>query len=423
MFVICISFAAIIPDEETKKISSIPSILGLANRKALARQGFYGSEYVVKETKEQRSLSASEKRRKFHRTMKSKGNWSLTEEEEESQPARRDTTTSVDSWSKGLVLKSFSDRYSSESSLESNESLDDRHQFVKQNSISNLRRQYEETIMRSMDGEYPVFNEEDDNLAEEESRKLSISGIRKQQVVRLTLSLDDDGDYLAHSRSEGLIDSRSALMLAQKSTQSTLTGSPMTPKEVNFSFENALDDGEGEFNFASLERSGKLSQKQSVSIIVEEEANPLESTLTGETIQRSKHLNELPAMSSALSLRSDSCNTLVTLDINPDSDGDLTPRAGSISPGLVLRTNFVDCNQTPGDALSESTSSSTTLSTIIPDQLDAELLVHGEMSALQNGHSHAEMLMSRSYDVVNNLKPMQESNQTHESFELEEVNI
>ncbi|XP_060566792.1 uncharacterized protein LOC132725635 isoform X2 [Ruditapes philippinarum] len=390
------------PDEETKKISLIPSILDLPNRKALARQGFYGHEFADKEVKETKSqsrsmepsMSAADKRKRFHHSVKSRNNWSLTDESEEGSASdRRDTTTSIDSWDKGLVLKSFSDRFSSDSSMESNDSYsDDRHYLQRQHSISNLRKQYERTIMESMDGEYPVFNEGSDSSLD---RRSSVSDQRKQQVERLMLSVDDDGDYTAQNRTAALREKdprASVLVQAQKSTQSTLTGSPLTPKDMKFSFDQTLNDGESEFNFSSNEKPGKLSQqnKQSVSIIVEEDLSPQESIQTRAINQRTNS-NELTSL--ALGVRSDSCNTLVPQDSsNIDSDGDLTPRAGE---GIH------------GDALSESASSSATLSTVLYDQaqLDAVFTETDEVS--------------RSLGSENSLKPAQVLPQ--ESFELEEI--
>lgn len=399
-------------DEETKRISSIPSVLDLANRKALANQGFYGNEYASKEMKEyeesklmKRSMSAAEKRKQFHHSGKSRSNWSLTDESEESiSTGRPYTTTSVDSWDRGLVLKSFSDRFSSESSGESVDSFsEDRRELKKQTSISNLRKQYEDAIMKSMDVEYPVFNEDSNNGISRSESGQKISDLRKQQVVRLMSTIDDDGDYTAQARLTNSrdLDQRSALILAQKSTQSTITGSPLTPKDMNFSFEQGLQDGESGFGFTSPERPGKLSEKkkQPVSIIVEEEVNPQESIEVRDVNQK-QNSNEL---SSLFSLRSDSCNTLVPQDSNIDPetvDGDLSPRAG--------------------DALSESASSSATMITVIHDQLDVDLLDQDDMSRALGGKLNADM-RSRSLNGKNNLRPAPHPPQ--ESFELEEVII
>ena len=388
-------------DEETMKISLIPSILDLPNRKALARQGFYGHEFADKDVKDsksqqksmERSISAADKRKRFHHSVKSRNNWSLTDESEESSGTdRRDTTTSVDSWDRGLVLKSFSDRFSSESSIESNDSFsEERHYLRKQNSIGNLRKQYEEAIMRSMDGDFPVFNEELDSASP--NRRQSLSEKRKQQVDSIMFKGEDDGDYTAQNRTLHVHekDPRSALIQAQRSTQSTLTGSPMTPNDMKFSFEQTMTDGESEFNFSSPEKPGKLSQqnKQSVSIIVEEDLTPQESIQTREETQRVSS-NELTSL--ALGIRSDSCNTLVPQDSNIDSDGDLTPRAGYCIHG---------------DALSESASSSATLSTVIHDQ--------AQLDAVSTDTEE----VSKSLVSDNSLKPVQVCPQ--ESFELEEV--
>ncbi|XP_053385662.1 uncharacterized protein LOC123538351 [Mercenaria mercenaria] len=398
------------PDEETKMVSSIPSILDLPNRKALARQGFYGREFTAEEPKTdskslKRTMSAAEKRKQFYHSVKSRSNWSLTDESEEgSATEQHDMTASIDSWDRGLVLKSFSDRFSSESSLESSDSYsNDRYQLQRQHSISNLRKNYEETIMKSMDGEYPVFNEDTGTLPD--GRKLSLGDLRKQQVDRLMLSVEDDGDYTAKNRTPSLRDKdpRSALIIAQKSTQSTITGSPLTPNDVKFSFEQNLDDGEEEFDFKSAERPRKLSQqnKQTVSIIVEEEISPQESIQTREVNQR-PNSNELTSLT--MGVRSDSCTTLVPQDSNIDSDGDLTPRAGDVIHG---------------DALSESASSSATMSTVIHDQLDAQLTDQEEMSRTHEGKLDADMIRSRSPDAKNSLKPTQIPPQ--ESFELEEI--
>jgi len=112
-------------------IMQIPSILDFQNRQALARQGFYGNQYKTHSSLttsnhrsestsssrggkvRQASLSAAEKRKAFQYRVKSKSrNWSLTEEGPdggmEERPGPRE---SVDSWTRGLILKSFSDRY------------------------------------------------------------------------------------------------------------------------------------------------------------------------------------------------------------------------------------------------------------------------------------------------------------------------
>lgn len=370
------------------------------NRRALARQGFYGDNYLkdLKSDREngpmKRSMSAAEKRKQFVHSVKSKGNWSLTDENEEEA-----ADDSQDSWDQGLRLKSFSDRFSSDSSLESSDSFSEEQQLVKNKSIKDLRKQYEDAIRNSMDGENPVFTEQLEDSSDKK-RKKSISEMRKNQVNQLMTSIDDDGDYVVRTDMTGSsrlgLDPKSILMLAQKSTQSTLTGSPTTPKELGFSFDQTMNDGESEFDFTESDKSDKLLKcgTQSVSIIIEEDPSQLESDTSGEVIQKSQNAADLNTLS--LGLRSDSCNTLVPVDQVYDSEGELTPRAGNISPGIIQH-------------YSNSTEKSISL-----DQSD-----YDKENVHPGVRTNGNVLKSRSTEDKNSLKPLQHS--TQESFELEEV--
>ncbi|KAL4230228.1 hypothetical protein ACF0H5_010613 [Mactra antiquata] len=158
-------------DEETKGICAIPSILDFPNCKALALQGFYGDNYLKDSNSNhenspmQRSLTAAKKSRTFVNSVKSK-NWSLTDENEEPESPKV-----ADSWDRGLMLKSFSDRFSFDSSLESSDSYSNEEQkLLKNNSIKSLRKPYENTICQSVDGESPVFSELSEQSYDTEKR-------------------------------------------------------------------------------------------------------------------------------------------------------------------------------------------------------------------------------------------------------------
>ena len=405
---------ALLSDEETKKICAIPSILDFPNRQALARQGFYGDEFAAKEKKEPQEKkvvvkpTAAEKRKQFQHSVRSQSkNWSLTEDSEEMVCPPRDWKRSMDSWDRGFILKSFSDRFSSDSSLEDADSFEGEPQTLhKQNSISTLRKQYQETIRRSIDGEYPVFTEDEDGENENGDKSSGITEIRKKQVDRLMLSIDDDGDYVTQLKPGP---QKGNLKLAQKSTQSTITGSPHSPSDANFSFDENLRDGEDEFDLSASQSSPRHSKHShssppSVSIIVEEETSPLESSLPGGTNPRKlrAHSNEL---SLSLSSRSDSCHTLVPQDSNYETEtteGDMTPRVGDTSPGIVNKgPNFENNCPIYQEALSESSSSISTLKNLAADEDDLE---NGSRTRSEN---------------KNTLKP--QTMLPQESFELEEV--
>lgn len=380
------------------------------NRQALARQGFYGDEYVVRDRKDTQEkkpcpkASAAEKRRQFQNGVRSRSkNWSLTEDTEEPLSHPRDWKRSVDSWDRGFILKSFSDRFSSDSSLEDMDGFqEEKRTLNKQNSISNLRKQYQETIRQSIDGDYPVFQEEDSSESERSEKSAGITEMRKKQVDRLMLSIDDDGDYVNHLKIGA---QKGNLKLAQKSTQSTITGSPHTPKDVGFSFD--------EENVAELTAQQSSPENhdhgQPVSIIVEESNVPLESIQ-----QRVTNPAALRTQSHELSLslgsRSDSCHTLVPQDSNYEADlneGDLTPRVGDTSPGLTnQRPSFGSVSPIQTEALSESSSSISTLKNLTGD---------GDIDDLDG----SQVMRSRSEREKNSLKPQVVPPQ--ESFELEEV--
>lgn len=357
-------------------------------------------------------MTAAEKRRQFQNGVRSRSkNWSLTEDSEHvaaSQP--QDWKRSVDSWDRGLILKSFSDRFSSDSSLEDADSFDGETRTVhKQNSISNLRKQYQETIRQSMDGEYPVFPEEESDESDKPEKSGGITEMRKKQVDRLMLSIDDDGDYTTHLKPGG---QKGNLKLAQKSTQSTITGSPLSPKDVEFSFDEHSGEREDEEGLACQQSNQRLSKhshssQPPVSIIVEEELHSQTSQPRGTTPRKLRtHSNEL---SLSLGSRSDSCHTLVPQDSNYEgetSEGDLTPRVGDTSPGLGNKRPSFECiSRFHNEALSESSSSISTLKNLAADDdLD-------DLSGSKDTRPRS--------DDNNSLKPQNMPPQ--ESFELEEV--
>jgi len=252
--------------------------------------------------------------------------------------------------------------------MESNDSVEDRKELQRQESISNLRKEYQAQIRKSLDhgDAYPGFTlDEDEEIGEitqiqrrdSESHR-GIKEIRKRQVEDLMLAVVDDGDYVAESAPTNRLGIDSALVRAQKSTQSTIVGSPGTPKDFSYSFEERLHDGQSEFDFDSPQSSARTENpKQNISIVIDENPDGAEQLLSRETNSNihsrpNNGLSPLP-----LHHRSDSSNTLVSqgqsdldLSFNHDnSNGDLSPRFDSLgSQNLDLG---------PIDALSESSES------------------------------------------------------------------
>ncbi|WAR11058.1 hypothetical protein MAR_036134 [Mya arenaria] len=406
------------PDEETRIISSMPSILDFKNRQALARQGFYGDQYLLHEkhdlknepkSRKTSALSAAEKRKQFVDRVKSKSkNWSFTDEDiEEQSEGRSRQRESVDSWDRGLVLKSFSDRFSSDSSMESNDSMDEKQKLRRQSSISNLRKQYQDTIRHSIDhgDSYPVFTLDEESDPVEPHR--GITELRKRQVDDLMLSKIDDGDYVAEPSKIREFRGDSALILAQKSTQSTLVGSPVTPREFNYSFDESLRDGKEEFDFESppnSSRNKKVKLKNGVSIVIEEDISDENNAIQRE-VNPQLHITSNHELSAQpMNHRSDSCNTLVAQDSNYENDlvenGDLSSRHGEFTEGQ---------GQDPyqSDALSESSSSLISGGTVIRgySPRDFDDLSRSSGSYIAEHHR---------------LKP-KVPNPPQESFELEEI--
>lgn len=358
-------------------------------------------------------MSAAEKRRQFQHGVRSRSkNWSLTDDTEDFSPQPRDWKQSVDSWDRGFILKSFSDRFSSDSSLEDADSFQEEERTVhKNNSISNLRKQYQETIRQSIDGDYPVFQDDEKNLGSGE-KSAGITEIRKKQVDRLMLSIDDDGDYLTQVSNSSA--QKRNLKIAQKSTQSTITGSPRTPND--FSFDEKPNNGEDEFAFSAPSSSPRSSEKlsknggQSVSIIVEEETISVENHQARETNPASLRTNS-NELSLTLGPRSDSCHTLVPQDSNYESElgeGDITPRVADMTQGATgQRPSFERVSPVQTEALSESSSSVGTLKNFYSD------------NDLDDLEGQRQQPRSDSEKDKNSLKPQIIPPQ--ESFELEEV--
>ncbi|XP_052234698.1 uncharacterized protein LOC127847111 isoform X3 [Dreissena polymorpha] len=412
--------APVSPDEETKVLSAIPSILDLPNRRALARQGFYGPEYIVRRSSEtgqdgkspKGSMSAAERRRQFHYKVKSRNqNWSLTEEPKENKdhtqqdqgPARE----SVDSWDRAILLKSFSDRISSDSSYESNDSVgEERGRLKRENSISNLRRQYQNTIRQSVDRDGSVFTvDKDDVESVLEKSPHRITELRRRQVEGLMLSMVDDGDYCTEDGTvPASASSRTlAFVNAQNSKMSTLTGSPLTPKEFSYSFEDRLKDGESEFDFEKQPKPAKscVSRPQNVSIIIEEDASSLDGVSKKEVnplLQAVSSKNELSFP--VLTQRSDSSNTLVPTESMGDNDpeSDFASKSGDL-----------DLDPCYADALSESASS----------LMSGETVIRGLSPFEHAGERTVRFPGSRQSMDDKRLKPL--VNPPQESFELEEI--
>ena len=427
-------------DNNVKDISKIHSVLDLPNRAFLASQGFYGKEYVDKEKAAQvkdkeevkttpKSASAAERRKQFLQSSKSK-NWSLTDEPDDEDYSLSESSSA--SFDRGLMLRSFSEglSISSESSLEGGDSFNEEDRRRK--SIGDLRRQYHETIRQSIDGEFPVFP--GSNSAEKEEIQ-STKDRRKKEVDRLMASLEDDGDYFAQSRQSSIKEVELIKKRSQPSKESTLTNSPMTPKNFDFSFEK--DDKEKQFQFSTPASPTSKTQKQEISIIVEDETDSKEAH-NQEIAMETEIVKDVKADILGLSpfnlmkMRSDSSHTLVSQDSNfdmeflggdlnlhpgsnydTDSHGDLTPQPGDISPGIPERSPiFVNEKQVYGEELSESTSSSGTMSTMIICDTDQD----------QRSRSTSQISMATVIEPelkTDQLKPAQVPPQ--ESFELEEV--
>ena len=414
-----------------KDISQINSVLDLPNRLYLASQGYYGNEYMDKDRgmqekeKEEnkgtpKPVNAAQRRKQFLQSSKSK-NWSLTSEPEDDVSFTDSSSGSVDH---GLLLRSFSEGLSigSESSMEEGELFgeDDRR-----NSISNLRRQYQETIRQSIDREFPVFSGPNKSPVSSETllekdKTDTVSERRKREVDRLMASLEDDGDYFAQSRQSSIKEVETIKQKHQPSKDSTLT-SPMTPKTFNFSFEK--DDGH-HFQFSTPVNPSDLKQKQEISIIVEDETDSKSNEMSdldsesdiseGEIIKDVK-TNTLGLSPLALmKVRSDSSHTLVSQDSNFDTDslsGDLTPRPGDVSPQILENSDIFINEKQSGESLSESASSSGTLNTVLPCDRDQE----------ERSRSSTQVSMTtEESDQGDRLKPTL-VHMPQESFELEEV--
>ena len=405
-------------DSNVKDISKINSILDYPNRAFLASQGFYGKEYVSKEASGAKDndqstpkpVTAAQKRKQFHQSSKSR-NWSLTYEPNGEDLTVSESTGSSGSSDHGLILRSFSEglSISSESSLEGGDSFNEED---RRNSIRNLRRQYQETICQSIDGEFPVFpgksNADKDKIQ-------STSERRKMEVDRLMASLEDDGDYFAQSRQSSIKEVPLVKKRSQPSKDSI--GSPMTPKMFNFSFEKD-NTNQNEFQYSNPASPSDLKLTQEISIIVEDETdskieNDIESEIRKDTKAPGLGLSPFELMNN----RSDSSHTLVSQDSNFDVDslsGDMTPRPGDVSPGVLEQSQiFINGRQICGEDLSESTSSSGTLSTMIISDTDQD----------QRSRSSSQVSMTTVGEPEfkgEQLKPVAAC-PPQESFELEEV--
>ena len=450
------SYLITVPDDEMKQISSIPSVLDFPNRRFLARQGFYGKEFASLTSKSkggqtgkpaERQVSAEQRRKQFQHAGRSK-NWSLTEDSETDDSSATDKSDPhKDSFDQGFMLRSFSERFSSESSVESTDSFENkRDELRRQNSISYLRKQYQETIKNSMDtgdGDVPVFDSElgtfdvefdVDNDRPDRNRlkkQPSIGDIRKTQVERLMSAEEDDGDYFAYPLRSSW--KEYLLKQAQHSTQSTLTGSPVTPKEFRYSFEKTLQDSDKEFTFpdtdSNLNNKILKDQSSTVSIVIEDEGGIEEPIALENYSNVYSNPNELTPLS--LIKRTDSSNTIVHADNLSDiehSEGDATPRPGDVSPGLLLQPpDFIDNKLIHTDAFSESTSSTETLATVLPAEHDLEVTSNQPLIDTDEKQCdfvrlehHSEVKVQISNDATKDfLKP--DLPRPQESFELEEV--
>ena len=411
-------------NSNAQDISKINSILDYPNRAFLASQGFYGKEYVSKEPadkdkdKEQSEsnstrVSAAQKRKQFHQSSRSK-NWSLTDDGDGVDLTVSDSTGSSGSDDRGLILRSFSEgmSVSSESSLEGGDSFNEED---RRNSIRNLRKQYQEAIFKSMESEFPVFP----GSSNEEKDKIKSTGERRKlEVDRLMASLEDDGDYFAQSRQSSIKEVDSIKKRSQPSKDSTLTGSPVTPKLFNFSFEKD-DKDKKEFRFSNPTSPVNPKPTQEISIIVEDETDSkLESQVEAEIKITKAHSNLGLSPFDLMNARSDSSHTLVSQDSNFDVDslgGDLTPRPGDVSPGVLEHSHiFINEKQLCGEELSESTSSSGTLHAMLFCDTDQD----------QRSRSASQVSMTTLEEPGikgERLKPV--ACPPQESFELEEVHI
>ena len=417
-------------NSNVKDIADINSVLDLPNRAYLASQGYYGADYVDKDKIDQgkdkeeskgtpKPASAAQRRKQFLQSSKSK-NWSLTSEPDDDVSFTESSSGSIDH---GLILRSFSEglSISSESSLEGGDSFNEED---RRNSISNLRRQYQETIRQSIDGEFPVFNASNKlptspDTEFEKDKVETLSDRRKREVDRLMASLEDDGDYFAQSRQSSIKEVELVKKRGQPSKDSTLT-SPLTPKTLNFSFEKG---DEHQFQFSTPISPADLKHKQEISIIVEDETDSktsetsdIDTDVEGEIIKDVK-TNTLGLSPLALmKVRSDSSHTLVSQDSNFDTDslgGDLTPRPGDLSPGFLENSNvFTNEKLICGEELSESASSSGTLSTMLACDRDLE---ERSRSSTQVSMTTAEPDLQGDQLKPTLIHPPQES------FELEEV--
>ena len=414
-----------------KDISQINSVLDLPNRVYLASQGYYGADYLDKIDQEKdkeeskgtpKPVNAAQRRKQFLQSSKSK-NWSLTSEPDDDVSFTDSSSGSVDH---GFLLRSFSEGLSigSESSMEEGESFNEED---RRNSISNLRQQYQETIRQSIDGEFPVFISSNKSPVSPDTvlkkdKVDTVSDRRKREVDRLMASLEDDGDYFAQSRQSSIKEVETIKKRSQPSKDSTLT-SPISPKTLNFSFDK---DDEHQFQFSTPVSPPVPKHKQEISIIVEDETDSKSSEISdldsesdiseGEMIKDVK-TNTLGLSPLALmKVRSDSSHTLVSLDSNFDADslgGDLTPRPGDVSPGILENSDvFINEKQICGENLSESLSSSGTLSTMLACDRD------------QNERSRSSTQVSMTTEESDlhgdHLKPTLVY-PPQESFELEEV--
>lgn len=405
-----------------KDISELDSILDYPNRAFLAGQGFYGKEYVDKEKSNQedkdeksitaKPIDAAQRRKQFFQSSKSK-NWSLTDEAGDDDDITVSESSS-ESFDRGLILRSFSEgpSISSESSLEGNDSFNEED---RRKSISNLRRQYQETIRKSIDGEFPDFFDVNNS----EDRTQGIGDRHKTEVGRLMASLEDDGDYFAQSRQSSIKEVSLVKKCSQPSKDSTLT-SPMSPKNFNFSFEKD-SGGTQEFQSSNPARPVDNTNKQEISIIIEDETDSILADSEGidaEAEAEKKIKADTFGLSplALMQIRSDSSHTLVSQDSNLDTDSlssDVTPQPGNISPGVLEQAAiFVDRKQISGEELSESASSSGTLSIIY--MLDTE--------QEQRSRSPSQISITAMVEPEQNtvqLKPTYILPQ--ESFELEEI--